>query len=380
MAATRHPAFHGFGDSVLIPAVRRPLVQITIAEDREQSRRNVRELAPAAPGVYGWVDRNQQLLYVGKSKSLRLRLLSYFDRSSAEPKHERMRRLSSRIVWEAVSHDLLSLIREQELIYRWRPSFNRMGQPERRQPGFICVTEGVAPRAVVTTDAGPRARFRFGPLVGLNELRHAVDQLNYVFGLRDCSDRTPMQLSRQLPLFGNSHHAQCLRYELQTCLGPCAGACSAHRYGEAVQRAVAFLRGDDLTILDQLQREMESAAARLAFERAGILLEQIRSLNWLARRIAMRQRLREQLSGVFPIPSFDRQPCRLILEQGFFAGMHHGNGSLLASTSSRKLQPREDALAIEWMLIIAAWFRKHSDQRSLIERIPRRVRRIRASA
>jgi len=94
---------------------------------------------PLTPGVYGWLDRNHQLCYVGKSKALRKRLLSYFAKTPADPKMGRIVRHSQRIVWEPVSHELLALIREQELINRWRPDFNKQGQPTRRQPAFLCV-------------------------------------------------------------------------------------------------------------------------------------------------------------------------------------------------------------------------------------------------
>lgn len=376
----RLSAFTGFGDSVLIPAVRRPLVQVGLVEDRDRCRQLLREQAPATPGVYGWVDRNQRLLYVGKSKSLRHRLLSYFDKSPSDPKTERMRQHSSRIVWEPVSHELLALIREQELIYRWRPSFNRQGQPERRKPGFICVGGGAAPKVFMATELTTSAEVCIGPIVGLGDLRLAIESLSYVFGLRDCSDRTRMNLSSQLSLFGDLQHAQCIRFELNSCLGPCSGGCSASRYRQAVQEAIAFLRGDDLSILARLQVDLEGAIGRLAFERAAVIYQQHKSLMWLARRLERRRRQRTELTGKFPVPTFDHKPCQLVLNEGYVVGFTQRGTGRGSAVHTKRIEVGNHYLAVEWMLIVAGWFQKNAEQRQLLRQSPKPLRTGRASA
>jgi excinuclease ABC subunit C len=378
--ATISPSFNGFGDSILIPALRRPLVQVKLADARESCRAQIRELAPASPGVYGWVDRNQRLLYVGKSKSLRHRLLSYFDKTPSDDKSERMRQTSSRIVWEAVSHELLALIREQELIFRWRPSFNRMGQPERRRPGFICVSKGAAPRIQMSQARDHRADLCIGPVVGLSDLREAVEQLNYAFQLRDCSDRVRMNMTAQLPLFNEVHSAKCIRFELGSCLGPCSSACAPNRYHQSADQAKAFLTGGDLSILDRLKREISDAVDRRAFERAGVLHHRFISLEWLSRRLAARRRMRTELSGWFPLPSFDRQPCGLMLEQGYLAGFSRREQVSTRSRRDSEHPSEDDALSVEWMLIIASWFQKNREQKAFLQKAARAELRRRASA
>jgi excinuclease ABC subunit C len=318
------------------------------------------------------------LLYVGKSKSLRHRLLSYFDKSPSEPKIERLRKLSSRIVWEPVSHDLLALLREQELIFRWRPTFNRQGQPERRKPGFACVGGGVAPRAYLTLEPCSEAVYCVGPLIGRTELRRAIETLNYVYGLRDCPDRTRIHLTNQLPLFADSAHAQCIRHELGTCLGPCSGACSSGRYRQAVAEAIAFLRGTDRSIIERLRDEMDQAAARLAFERARVLCDQWKSLAWLARRLEQRSRQRRELHGAFRVPSFDRSPCYLVLDEGYVQGMERKVSARTREGSLGRIGSSSAALDTEWMLIVAGWFQKRSAERERIR--PIGMADVRASA
>ena len=156
---------------------------------------------PLTPGVYGWLDSLGQICYVGKSKSLRKRLLSYFAKTPADKKAERIRQHSKRLVWEPVSGELLALIREQELIYRWRPDFNTQGQPTRRQPAFVCIGDGPAPNAIFTRRLNRKMTHVFGPIAGTGQLRAAVESLNQVFRLRDCPDKTQFEFNNQQQLF-----------------------------------------------------------------------------------------------------------------------------------------------------------------------------------
>jgi len=155
------PTFQGFGPSILAQQTRGRLQRIVLPADRMECR-------------------------VGKSKALRKRLLSYFAKNPAERKVERIRQTSRTLVWEPMSDELLALIREQELINRWRPEFNTQGQPVKRQPAFIVITGGMAPNASFTRRIPRNAQQVYGPVSGTGRLRAAVDSINQVFRLRDC--------------------------------------------------------------------------------------------------------------------------------------------------------------------------------------------------
>jgi excinuclease ABC subunit C len=225
-----------------------------------------------------------------------------------------------------------------------------------------------------------RADLCIGPILGLSELRDAVEQLSHAFQLRDCSDRTRFNMSNQLPLFAEAEWAKCIRFELNSCLAPCSGHCSPSRYRQAVDAAKSFLQGDDVSVLEQLQREIVAAVDRRSFERAGVLHKRQMSLAWLARRLAAHRRMSAELTGSFPIPSFDRQPFRLVLEQGYFAGFARGESKRRKPILDSALQHQDDALAVEWMLIIASWFRKNGHQRAFLQRTPAGPARRRVSA
>lgn len=191
----RPAEFTTFGPSLLASPIRGRIARNEIPEQRIDARAMLHDHCPLTPGVYGWLDANDQICYVGKSKSLRKRLLSYFSKTPADKKTLRIRQHSRKLAWEPISDELLALIREQELIYRWRPDFNSQGQPTRRQPAFVCISTGAAPNAFFANRVPKAAAQVFGPIAGTNKLRQAVDSLNQVFGLRDCSDKTKFELT-----------------------------------------------------------------------------------------------------------------------------------------------------------------------------------------
>ena len=136
-------AFSGFGPSAHEPAPAQ-LVRIQGRRAGPLSQ-GVREWAQRRPGVYGMLDEGDQLIYVGKAKSLRSRLLSYFRRKSRDRKAGRIISRTRSIVWEHVPSEFAALLRELELIRRWRPRYNVMGQPGRRRPIHVCLGRQPAP-------------------------------------------------------------------------------------------------------------------------------------------------------------------------------------------------------------------------------------------
>src|SRR5262249_40548690 len=127
-------------------------------------RSQVRLLAPRKPGVYGMLDAHQELLYVGKAKNLRARLLSYFRPRSRAPKAGKIVAQTTCLLWEGGPDEFASLLRELELIRRWRPRFNVQGQPLRRRLTFVCVGRQPAPYVFLTPNPPRTATAAFGPV------------------------------------------------------------------------------------------------------------------------------------------------------------------------------------------------------------------------
>src|SRR5262249_44119779 len=157
---------------------------------------------------------NGELIYVGKAKSLRGRLLSYFRPRSRGPKAGKILRQARSLVWEVSASEFGALLRELELIRRWRPRWNVQGQPLRRQWAFVCLDGSPAPYAYLSRRHATRnstgsarldnpgyTRHRFGPIPAGRRAYEAVRQLNDVFRLRDCPQPQEMIYAEEASLF-----------------------------------------------------------------------------------------------------------------------------------------------------------------------------------
>jgi len=362
------PKFAGFGPSLLVQQTRRRLQTHELPTDRMEARAMLHDHCPLTPGVYGWLDANDQICYIGKSKSLRKRLLSYFAKTPADPKAGRIRKHSRRLVWEPMADELLALIREQELICRWRPDFNKQGQPTRRQPAFIGITAGAAANAKFVRRMTTGLSHAFGPIAGTGELRSAVNSLNQVFQLRDCPDKTLFAFNDQPTLFENPESAKCIRYELGSCPGPCASLCGKSRYRKNVDAAIDFLEGRDLSALGRLEHEMLDAADRQSFERAVVLRDHFDQLTWLSRRLSSLRDSQKLLNGVLQVEATQGRTAWLVLRSGKLLGSAVAPDSAARATTAKaflvqaaeRSSPHSNTvLEMSLQLLIMAWFRKH---------------------
>ena len=365
----KHP-FQGFGPSLLSAVAREAIDGDDVPQKRMDARAMLHDRCPITPGVYGWLDQNNQICYVGKSKCLRKRLLSYFAKNPADKKVLRIRQTSQRIVWESLSHELLALIREQELIYRWRPEFNTQGQPVKRQPAFLCISGGVAPNVFFTRRVSAKSEFTIGPISGTGRLRKAVESMNQVFRLRDCPDKTKFSFNEQRQLFENPSSANCIRYELKSCPGPCAGLCGRKDYAANVQQAMDFLINGvtSKNILQRLQGDMKQAALTEKFERATVLRDHFQNLRWLSRRLKQLKTAEKTLNGILPLADKRGRKLWLILRGGRLIGSaaapRDAKRKLAATERLEAIAQQElglptNVMEMNLQMIVMAWFRKY---------------------
>ena len=369
---TKAESFAGFGASIIPAAARLACERIAIPRERLEARAMIRTICPKRPGIYGMLDADDRLVYVGKSKMLPSRLLSYFDKNPADAKMTRIIQQAKQIVWEPVAHELLALIREQELISRWTPTMNRQGQPLHRKPVFVALSSGKAPHVFSTGRVSKRASEWFGPIKGSGRASDAAISMNYAFGLRDCPDRTRFQFDEQLSLFPVAEPAQCLRHELGSCLAPCTGECTKRSYRNRVEQARAFLNGKDLSAIDTTRQAMLESARTLVYERATVLRNRLDDLVWLSRRLDDLRFARKQLHGVYEIESFGYQTIWILLNGSFLASMilaPHDVQSwmhvadLFERASKRTETAPTDVHAVLLQTILVSWFRKHKAEK-----------------
>jgi excinuclease ABC subunit C len=316
------------------------------------------------------VDGSGLLMYMGKAKCLRSRLLSYFRPRSRDPKAGRILSQTRTIVWEYACHEFAALLRELDLIRRWQPRLNVQRQPKRRQRGYLCLGRTPAPYLFLSRKPGPSASV-FGPIPSVDKAREAVRYLNDWFRLRDCTQTQPLYFSDQAPLFPEARKAGCLRYEIGTCLGPCIGASSWAGYQAKVRAARAFLNGTDRALLEALHQEMNQAAAVQAYERAASLRDQYDAIHWLWGRLEFLRNAREKHSFIYPVPTQQGQVVWFLIHEGQVQATVSPSGckdlqSKIETVyqSKNKTRPHRALEDVEEVLLVTAWFRRYPQERS----------------
>ncbi len=292
--------FVDFGEDALFPFARTGLSRIE-GDAPDQLRNDVRRYVPRVPGVYGMLDTLGRLIYVGKSKSLRNRLLSYFLPNNEEDKAGRIVQSTCAIVWEYQPSDFAALLREQFLIRSFKPRYNVQGIPRRQQPIYLCLGRPPAEQLYTARQHDAKAITAVGPLFGASRAGRAVEVLNRHFRLRDCSSKQPCSFTEQMQLFDIALRPGCIRLEIASCLGPCISACSRSAYSRQVTQARSFLEGKDDSPLADIESAMQRAASNLHFEQAAVLREDLKAVGWLSRRVSDMAQARERYTFIYPV-------------------------------------------------------------------------------
>ena len=304
-AAAPRPLLDGEAKFTALPGSRylagRPRTRrVSVVASSKDVRRAIRDDLPKEPGVYAMVDREEAVAYVGMSRQLRERVVNYFVDKPGSAKEHRVGLHARRVLWQPVGHELTALLRELELIQRLRPRFNVKGTPDRGCSGYLVLTDDAAPTFATAHAPPARCKRLWGPMLVTRRFRDAVDRMNHVFGLRDCSKQIKMDFRDQGALFDDPPEPRCLRAAFGGCLAPCARGCTSDEYSAAVLRALAFLEGRDGSCFDEVDAEMAQAAADMKYEKAARLRDTRAQLEVVDHFMAM---LRDGTgSGAFVLP------------------------------------------------------------------------------
>jgi excinuclease ABC subunit C len=335
-------------------------------------RERVRASAADRPGVYRLIGPQGEVLYVGKSKRVRTRLLSYFRCEFPQEKGARLLRESADVEWEYTPNEFAALLRELRLIKSLRPRFNVALKRDARHYAFIKIGGGAAPRLmVVRGPTGDDSAIYYGPFIGAVQLGDSLRELSDVLGLRDCTHDRKMRFSDQRELFALPPRTPgCIRFEIGKCLGPCIAACSAADYSARVALARAFLEGRDDGPLDALRDDMSASADRLEFERAASLRDKLQRLEHLR---AQFERLRfavEDLSFLYTVPGAEGDDRVYVIRHGV---VRDERPKPRTARQRRELRELAGALfgsgppsggavpthEIDELMVVSSWFRNH---------------------
>jgi excinuclease ABC subunit C len=238
-------------------------------------------IVPQKPGVYIWKDRDGTIIYVGKSKSLRDRMRSYF--GAARGLSSKTRRLVSNIAdFQTIitSSELEALLLEMTLIKEHRPKYNVLLKDDKSYPFIRITIQEPLPRVMVTRKVVDDGARYFGPYANAGAVRRILKELNRLFAFRPPFDCKDDKFSRHRKL-----GKPCMYYDIKRCLGPCVPELIERaEYRQTIEAACRFLDGKSEQIVRDLRKKMERASEELEFERAAYLRDQIKDIERIGER------------------------------------------------------------------------------------------------
>jgi excinuclease ABC subunit C len=228
--------------------------------------------APEGPGVYQFQDARGKVLYVGKAKQLRRRVLSYFSRQ-LEPRLAGMLTRAKRLEFVVTATEVEALILENRLIKRHRPRYNVLLRDDKTYP-YVKLTTGEAwPRAHLTRRVLDDGHSYFGPFLGHGMAARVMDLIRTRTQVRTCT----IEIDGTLP-------RPCLYHDMGACLGPCVATLTTpEEYGRAVEEVVLLLEGRHQELRPRLEAQMWRASENREYERAARYRDLTRALDELAR-------------------------------------------------------------------------------------------------
>jgi len=246
---------------------------------RENLEGKLRTL-PRSSGVYLFRDADGDVLYVGKAKSLRSRVRSYFQRGDGRLGTAQLVERVADVEVIVTRTEAEALHLEQNLVKRHRPPFNIRLRDDKSFPYIAVTLTDDYPRVMFTRERHRRGTIYFGPYANAKKVRETLDVLNRVFRFRPCEGPRP----------GRHSGIPCLDFHIDRCFAPCIGAISKDEYGEVIDGVIGFLSGDTQTIQAELAERMREAAGDERFEEAARYRNRLFSIRHLADRQAADRR------------------------------------------------------------------------------------------
>jgi excinuclease ABC subunit C len=226
------------------------------------------KLAPSAPGVYRMLDAAGEVLYVGKAKNIKKRIMSYTRPTGHDTRIERVIAATASVEFVTTATETEALLLEANLIKRLRPRFNVLLRDDKSFPYILITADHWAPQILKHRGARSRPGSYFGPFASVWAVNRTITALQRAFLLRSCSDG-----------FFESRTRPCLLHQIKRCSAPCTNEIEFADYQKLVREANAFLSGKSQAVRDELATEMEQASTALDFEHAAIYRDRLAALS-----------------------------------------------------------------------------------------------------
>lgn len=273
------------------------------------------------PGVYRMLDKENNLLYVGKASNLKKRILSYFNKKNSGAKMQSLVQQIASIEISITRSEKEALLLESNLIKTLQPKYNVLLRDDKSYP-YIHISSHPFPRITLyRSKKKPRKGVFYGPYPSVIAVRETLNAIQKIFKLRSCPDS-----------YFNARKRPCLQYQIKRCSAPCTAYISPKEYKQALEDTSKFLEGKSQLILDKFAQRMEQASDNLCFEEAANWRDKIKNL-----RLIQEQQAIIQTQGDADIIVIKAQPgfaCiqyvtvregQVIANQHFFPSVPHLN-------------------------------------------------------
>ncbi|MFC5280342.1 excinuclease ABC subunit UvrC [Arcanobacterium canis] len=235
---------------------------------------------PREPGVYRFRDEEERIIYVGKAKSLRQRLVNYFqDPALLHPRTRQMVFTAARVEWVVVGNEIEALSLEYSWIKEFSPRFNVMYRDDKSYPYLAVTLRDEFPRVMVTRNSHRRGNKYYGPYTKVWAVRESLDQLLRVFPMRSCTQG----------VFNNARRSgrPCLNGYIDRCAAPCVGRVNESEHRQIAESLVSFMDGTGEDLINEKKEQMLQAAKAHEFERAARLRDDVAALTTVVEKNAV---------------------------------------------------------------------------------------------
>lgn len=225
------------------------------------------KIAPEAPGVYRMLDENDVVLYVGKAKNIKKRIVAYSHFDKLPIRLQRMVSQIKRMEFIIVENEAKALLMENELIKEFEPKYNILLKDDKTFPHLVIDVTSKFPSLRKYRGKRQDKNKYFGPFANATAVNSVLDIVQKAFLLRSCRDGV-----------FNNRQRPCLMYQIKRCSAPCVGKISEEDYKILVKEAIEFLEGKNTKLQEELSAQMNEASERLDYETALVLRDRIRAL------------------------------------------------------------------------------------------------------
>lgn len=226
------------------------------------------KIASEKPGVYRMIDSQGEILYVGKAKNIKKRIVWYTKFDQLPTRLKRMVARVDRMEFIIASSEAEALLIENELIKRYTPKFNILLKDDKSFPYLMIDEKEDFPRVQKYRGQKEKGKHYFGPFANVSAVNNVMNLIQKVFGLRSCQDGVFYHRTRP-----------CLLYQMRRCVGPCVQLIAKENYQKIVSEVIDFLDGKNIDLKEKLIKKMNEASDCLDFEAALALRDKIRALS-----------------------------------------------------------------------------------------------------